>query len=174
MKYKSAHTKRVASGKAAKTPAAPVKKRAGRPDYVPDDKTRKRVHNMSAAGIPQIRIAEVLGIGTKTLVKYYPKEMDGALEGLADLAVGGLAHALRQKKPWAICFFLKTRFKQYGWSERKELTGADGKPLDLRGLTDEQLATLDAAQRIIDTLGNQGGGAEAPTRVGASGDQAKS
>jgi hypothetical protein len=50
----------------------------GRPPYSPTEATRKQVDAMAGYGVPELAISRVLGIGVKTLRKYYQQELDTA------------------------------------------------------------------------------------------------
>ena len=49
-----------------------------------------------------------------------------AKEGMLDVAEGQLYKAIANSEAWAICFYLKTQGKARGYTERQEVTGADG------------------------------------------------
>jgi hypothetical protein len=109
---------------------------------------RKTVEAMSAYGIPQQKIAAVIGICKPTLEKYYRVELDTA----DAKATAKVAESLFQKAtgnhPQSVTagiFWLKTRA---GWKDttRHEHTGANGGPLqhvDLASLKADDLARLE-------------------------------
>lgn len=140
----------------------------GQPEWEPTDQQRGMVKAWSEAGFTQADIADRLGVDPKTLRKHCRTELDfgtmdlitGAVRQLGRMALGAPAQYDENKNLvraevtpslGAICFLLKTKGKKQGWSERMEHTGPNGEPLlpDLTGLTDEQLAVLQAAQRIL-------------------------
>lgn len=124
----------------------PTKNKRGRPAHVATKKLKRRVKNLAAVPYTQDEIAEQLGITVKTLRKKYRKQLAVAQPELFNLAIGGLRHGLLEKKPWAICFFLKTKGKDRGWLERAEVTGKDGKDLfaglDLSKLSEDKFKQL--------------------------------
>lgn len=100
---------------------------AGRPRHQPTPETRKMVVALCGVGLPQERIAEVIGVSHPTLRRAYRAELntgaakvEGQLVGhLMRLASGNDGTALK-----AVMFLLQTRF---GWSiynaERREPKG---------------------------------------------------
>jgi hypothetical protein len=90
------------------------------------------VQALSIAGYDHDRIAKYVGVAPKTLRKYYVRELETARMGLMALAASALASALKKQEAWAVCFTLKTIGNKLGWSERHEVTGADGGPIDHR------------------------------------------
>jgi len=64
------------------------------------------------------------------------KELQEALalinESNLDLSESVLFSMIKKKSLGAICFHLKCKGKHRGWVERQEVTGADGKPLDVK------------------------------------------
>lgn len=126
----------------------------GRPPHEATDHTKGQVLAFIIAGYTQEQIAAQLGISKPTLRKHYAQEIDfGAMEAMGK-TVGKLMGAIEDRQAWAICFYLKTRGKKLGWSERVEVTGKDGEPLipDISGLSDAELAIIDQAQRIVARL----------------------
>jgi hypothetical protein len=93
-----------------------TKDKGGRPEHVPDDRSRQMVEVLSGFGIPQDKIADVIGVDGKTLRKHYATELqrgaatvEAKLVGnLLKLAGGSDGTALK-----AIMFALHCRF---GWS----------------------------------------------------------
>lgn len=146
----------------------------GRPPWEPTDLDRGRVQGYAEAGFTHEQIAKRVGIDVKTLAKHCGDILEFAR---MDLIVGIARNAFRAAlgaqaqfdgngncvraevlpQAWAICFILKTigRKLGLGFTERLEITGKDGDPL-LVGLTavmtklsDEELAVIDHAQRIL-------------------------
>ena len=93
-----------------------TKDKGGRPAHAPDDRSRQMVEVLSGFGIPQDKIADVIGVDGKTLRKHYATELqrgaatvEAKLVGnLLKLAGGSDGTALK-----AIMFALQCRF---GWS----------------------------------------------------------
>jgi hypothetical protein len=96
--------------------------KGGRPGHAPDDRSRQMVEVLSGFGIPQDKIADVIGVDGKTLRKHYAREVqrgaatvEAKLVGnLLKLAGGSDGTALK-----AITFALQCRF---GWSLYGEQT----------------------------------------------------
>ena len=136
------------------------KRRAGRPEHEPTKWHREKVETFASVGYNAAQIAGYLKISEDTLFKHYRRELAYATMDMLSLAKEGLAEALRHKKPWAVCFVLKTRGKALyngvGWSERQEITGANGKDLipelDITKLSDDQLIKLREAQRLLASI----------------------
>jgi hypothetical protein len=59
-----------------------------------------------------------------------------------DLAETKLLTAIRDGNLTAVIFYLKTKGKARGYTERAELTGADGGPIDVTKLSDEELERI--------------------------------
>lgn len=131
------------------------KRKRGFPKHIPTTKNRIKVRDLAAVGYATPEIADNIGISIMTLYKHYDHALANSKRDLLALATNGLRRCLRTRKPWAICFVLKTQGKQFGWTERLEYTGADGKQLfDLSKLTDAQLKTL---EDLVVTAGEAAG-----------------
>ena len=59
----------------------------------------------------------------------YKKAVDGINEGLIDFVESELVKRIKSGDTTGIIFFLKCKGKHRGYSERTELTGANGDPL---------------------------------------------
>jgi hypothetical protein len=59
-----------------------------------------------------------------------------------DLAETKLLTAIRDGNLTAVIFYLKTKGKARGYTERAEITGADGGPIDVTKLSDEELERI--------------------------------
>ena len=99
--------------------------------HEPTVKSRAEVTSLTSFGITQEDICKYLGISIKTLEKHYRYEIDTAVTR----ANGQVANALYTKAvkgndTTAMIFWLKTRAQ---WREvnRTEITGKDGKPLEI-------------------------------------------
>jgi hypothetical protein len=81
--------------------------------------------------------AKELGCEAQTVYNYrdrYPavraemEQQDGEVDDAAEMV---LYRAIMAGEPWAVQFRLKTKGKGRGYSERTEITGADGDPLHI-------------------------------------------
>jgi len=104
---------------------------AGRKAFVPTDHERKQVEAMSGYGVPFEQIAALVrdGIDIDTLRKYFGTELiNGKAKANAQVGKGIFQKAMAGDTTaqiwWSKC--------QMGWKEtqRHELTGADGQPLE--------------------------------------------
>jgi hypothetical protein len=106
---------------------------AGRPAFEPTDAERKQVEAMSGYGLPIEQIAVLVrgGIDTDTLRKHFATEL---VAGKAK-ANSGVGRTLFQKAMGgdtaAMIWWSKTQMR---WAEtqKHEVTGADGAPLEFR------------------------------------------
>jgi hypothetical protein len=104
--------------------------------FVATSEQRKTVRAMAAFGIPQMEIANVVGISDRTLRKVFRGELDkAATEANAKVAEVCFRMATSGTGPAATFFWLKTRA---GWREvsRHEHTGGDGGPVQLQQFED--------------------------------------
>ena len=104
--------------------------------FVATAEQRKTVRAMAAFGIPQMEIANVVGISDRTLRKAFREELDkAATEANAKVAEVWFRMATSGTVPAATFFWLKTRA---GWREvtRHEHTGGDGGPVQLQQFED--------------------------------------
>lgn len=98
----------------------------GRPAHVPTDETREQVRVMRSAGMGADVIASYLGIVANTLRKYYRHQVaQGKIGTIANIANVVVQKALKGDTVCAL-FYLKTQGKDFGWSERTEISGANG------------------------------------------------
>ena len=122
-----------------------------RKPHEPTDKDRKQVSLMAGIGLTHNQIAKIVGISDETLRKYYDKELEVSASMMNAQVAQNLYSIATSKGAGAVAsaiFWMKTRG---GWREvdRKEITGANGGPVavasvDLRGLSDSDLATMQA------------------------------
>jgi hypothetical protein len=106
---------------------------AGRPAFVPTESERKQVEALSGYGLPIEQIAVLVrgGIDTDTLRKHFATELTA---GKAK-ANSGVGRTLFQKAMGgdtaAMIWWSKTQMR---WAEtqKHEVTGADGAPLEFR------------------------------------------
>ena len=104
--------------------------KAGRPKHKVTEDNQELVKSLSAVGIKYEDIASRLSISSDTLVKYYKSELDeGRIDANARIGKS-LYDSAREGNTAAQIFWLKTRA---GWKEtdRHELVGADGSPMEM-------------------------------------------
>lgn len=103
--------------------------------------------NISAA-------ARALGTSRQTVLNYadeystVKQALEDEREAMIDTAESALHAAILDKQGWAVCFTLKTLGKSRGYVERQEITGADGRAIEIRHadeLTDDELARIAAS-----------------------------
>jgi hypothetical protein len=87
------------------------------------------------------------------------------LEQNLDLAETKLLTAIRDGNLTAVIFYLKTKGKARGYTERSEVTGADGGPIDVTKLSDEELERI-ARGELSPREGGTGGAGETPPGEG--------
>ncbi len=144
--------------------------------HQPTEAARRRVSTMVAFGIPQDKIAAIVGVSLPTLRKYYRAEIDIADARAQSVVAKFLfsaasGEALKSGATYADCirsamFWMKTRA---GWKETavQELTGKDGRDLIEQMSDDElvrELACLHRGQPV------RLGPAVSPETQGAQGD----
>jgi predicted acetyltransferase len=84
---------------------------------------------MSAMGIPQEHIATVMDIDAKTLRKHCGRELDhGSIKATYKVAQNLFRQATKDNNTAAMIFWMKVRA---GWSERTEITGANGGAIEI-------------------------------------------
>ena len=67
-----------------------TKDKGGRPALAPDDRSRQMVEVLSGFGIPQDKIADVIGVDGKTLRKHYATELQRGAATVEAKLVGNL------------------------------------------------------------------------------------
>ena len=93
-------------------------KKDGRPVFIPTEDQKFLVTMMSSTGIPHERQAKAIGVNSKTLRKYFKKELQvGRNRAHAEIAGALYKRALDGNVPAQI-FYLKT---QAGWREAQRL-----------------------------------------------------
>lgn len=122
-----------------------------------ESKKRKKekilLHLRETSGIISYA-CEKAGISRVTFYKWYKEDAafaikaDDIQELQIDFAEASLLKKIKNEDTTAIIFYLKTKGKDRGYSERKEIAGVDGKAiqlskeLDFNNLSDEELATI--------------------------------
>lgn len=83
--------------------------------------------------------ARRLGCAANTVYNFIEKypEVKAAMQQergvLIDIAEIALAKAVQNGEPWAVSLTLKTIGKDRGYTERQEITGADGNAIEIKG-----------------------------------------
>ncbi len=120
-------------------------KQRGAEPHKPTEATRQTVQLHATVGTPQEVIADVLGIDSKTLRKWYREELDQSL-AKANAQIGGtLFSKAKGGDTAAMIFWMKTRA---GWREKQDIdhTSSDGsmtpKGLDLSSLPADALEAI--------------------------------
>jgi hypothetical protein len=107
---------------------------------------------LDSGGI-RTKAAEALGCSRQTvanLIERWPDLLDvvaRAEDETGDLAENGLRTLIQAGNLGSIIFYLKTKMKARGYTERQELTGANGGPIavaDVSKLTDDELQRIAA------------------------------
>jgi hypothetical protein len=87
--------------------------------------------------------ADKLGCSHQTVYNYierYPTvkaEWDAQNGKMGDTAELKLYQAVMNSEPWAVAFYLRTKGKSRGYTERQELTGADGGEVKIKVIYDD-------------------------------------
>ena len=114
---------------------------------------------MSACGIIEANIAQVLGIDPKTLRKHFREELDNAaIKANAKVAATLFAAATSGRDLAATIFWMKVRLR---WQEvsRQEISGPDGKPMEVN------VSGLELLKARIDSLASRQRESGTPTRT---------
>lgn len=126
--------KQEASAKAsAAAEAAPAKNKGGRPAHERDEKIAAQVKVLVAVGVVQEDIALMVGIGEKTLAKYYGTELKlGRLQANAKVSSRLFRDATENKGKEGITAAIWWEKTRMGMSEKSklELTGKNGGPVE--------------------------------------------
>jgi hypothetical protein len=120
----------------------------------------------NAAGIYS-GAAQMLGCAPNTIANYVDRSpklqklVREIQEQHLDLAETKLLTHLRDGNLKAVIFYLKTKGKVRGYSERTEVTGPNGRPLslelDVTKLSDEELEQIIAGKHVTPRSGNDKG-----------------
>ena len=98
--------------------SAPIKKKRGRPRFVPTDAQRERVVALKAIGATNETVAKILGIDRETLTANFREEIETGVADILGQVVGTLFKQALAGDTTALIFICKTRL---GWSERSRL-----------------------------------------------------
>lgn len=121
---------------------------AGRPQFVPTQAERKQVEALSGYGLPISQIAILVrdGISVDTLSAHFAAELTSG-KAKANAKIG---QTLFQKATGgdttAMIWWSKTQMR---WSERIELTGADGGAIKTENTNTVALEPSEAYKRLI-------------------------
>ncbi len=96
--------------------------------YTPTDKDRAMVKALAVQGLPQKRIAAVIGVNQRTLTKYFKEELERAKDEFIGLCVNKLWTLVNKGNAAAIFFALKT---QAGWREKGDDDESKAQPTTL-------------------------------------------
>lgn len=129
--------------------------------------SRQIIEAINSANGLVVIAARKLGVRHQTICERANREpeiravIDENINFVLDAAESKLYQAINNGEAWAICFFLKTRGKYRGYTERQEISGPDGNPIkyEIHSLTDAEL------ERIASGGGNRAAKkAESPTK----------
>lgn len=118
------------------TPKLPPKRHSyqncGKPIKI-TDKDRETVFECAGLGMTHEQISHLVcgGISLPTLRKHFRKELDEGLASQIKRCTGKLQEHINNGNDRALVFFLKCR-ANWRETERHEITGADGGPLEFR------------------------------------------
>lgn len=85
-------------------------------------------------------IADRIGCDWHTANKYIKSKAtlqqawQNEKEQITDIAETSLIESIKERDAWAVKYYLSTKGKNRGYTERQEITGADGGPLRIAGL----------------------------------------
>ena len=102
-----------------------------RPRFNPTAEQRKMVEAMAGYGVPELGIAQSLGIDPKTLRRHFRRELDqGATKANTQVAQSAFKMASSGRSPSMTMFWLKCRA---GWRETTILQhmGPNGGPVEI-------------------------------------------
>lgn len=121
---------------------------AGRPPMVFTSEERRQVEALAGLGLPIRDIAMLVrdGINFKTLTEHFPVELErGVAKANARVSQTLFEKATKGKDTTAMIWWTKSRMR---WSERHEITGADG-----GAIKQEQLITLEPSEAYKRMIG---------------------
>lgn len=122
---------------------------AGRKPFVPTDAERKQVEALSGYGLPIPQIAVLIrgGIAIETLYEHFSSEMTAG-KAKANSQVGQTLFKKAMSGDTAAAIWWSK--SQMRWTERHEITGADGGPIKT-----DATVTLDAAEAYKRMIGGE-------------------
>ena len=98
--------------------------------HAPTDKTKAEVSALTSFGITQEDISAYLDIDSKTLRKYYERELlTGTVKANAAMAKRLFDAGIKDGNVPAMIFWLKTRARWKETPQEVELSGKDGGPI---------------------------------------------
>jgi len=133
--------------------------KAGRPPYVPTKHARHQVEQFVGMGMTREQICKVMSININTLYKYFSNELETADARRNFDVARNLYHMAvdpdHKSSATAAIFWLKSRA---GWRDtvRSEITGADGKPIQIesssRDIVDSRSLSPDQRDALREIL----------------------
>lgn len=130
--------------------------------HIPTPETRAVVTALAATGNTKEEIAIYLGTGKRTLDNHYRSELNTAYTKVKAACSGLLVKKALAGDKACLFFLLKTKFG-YREVNRYEHTGANGAPIDIKGLSNEQLLQAIASLETGTDQANASDGAGATT-----------
>ena len=116
--------------------------------HAPTEETRRVAEEASGLGLPQERIARLVGCSPPTLRLHYRDELDRGLAAAGREVASMVFNLARSGNPAATIFLAKVRLR---WTERTAVEVPRGrKEFDLDALTDDQLVRLAAGLPLCD------------------------
>jgi hypothetical protein len=140
-------------------PEVPAPRGPGRPEHVPDNRTRATVQVMYANGMSRRTIAKAIGCDPRTLTKHYRAQLEDAHDQV-EAAMGVAIVASARQGAWgAARYWLQTHSKDDRWRtpEPHSIAGnPNGPPIrvELENMTEAEivaeLETLRERRRMAD------------------------
>lgn len=96
--------------------------------HAPTEQMRKEVSAYAAVGVPHHDIAKLIGIDTKTMLKYYRDELDTGKTRANAKVAGSLYKQALEGNTAAAIFWMKA---QAGWSEKVQVSGDAGLTINI-------------------------------------------
>lgn len=116
-----------------------------KPNYNPSDHTRGIVKGLAIANLTDKEISAHLGISTFTLFKHHKEDLAFGRTGFKALVGSALAKAIKEGNVSAIIFACKTRLG-FRETDRLEVTGADGQPIEYKKVGTPKFKELSIAE----------------------------